>query len=526
MTFEQQAATLSRSEVAAFLAAHADLEASHAALLANFAELQQQLDWFKRQLFGPKSERRVVSPEVRQLWLDEMEPGDAEPVSEITVPEHRRRVSRPEPAADEGAIRFDDSVPVETVVIPNVEIPPAELDDYVEVSQKVTQRLAQRPGAYVVLRIVRTTMKRKSDGRFSCPPAPVSVLERSTADVSFLAGLLIDKVLYHLPLYRQHQRLAACGVHLARSTLTNYFHRSAELLAPIHEAQLASILEGDVVAMDETPIKAGRKKGKPRGKMRTGYYWPVHGDRDEVAFPFSPTRSHTVVPDLLKGFAGTLVSDGYAAYDRYAASMAGVVHAQCWVHVRRKFVEAEAMEPKRAGEALDLIGTLYDLETNTHALGDPEKILAHRREYSRPVVDAFFASLARAQEEEILLPTNPYTKAVSYAKEREAALRVFLDHPGVPLDTNHVERALRPVAVGRKNWMFCTTEVGAHYLGYVQGLLSTCRLQGVDPYTYLVDVLQRVQYHPASRVCELVPRLWKDHFADELYQSMLERASR
>jgi hypothetical protein len=259
--------------------------------------------------------------------------------------------------------------------------------------------------------------------------------------------------------------------------------------------------------------------------MRTGYFWPVYGDRDEVAFPFSPTRSHAVVPELLKGFSGKLVSDGYAAYDRYAGSMADVVHAQCWVHVRRKFVEAEAMEPTRAGEALDLIGALYDLETKAHTLGDPEKVLAHRREHSRPVVDAFFASLARAQEE-VLLPSNPYTKAVSYAQEREAALRVFLDHPGVPLDTNHVERALRPVAVGRKNWMFCTTEVGAHYLGYVQGLLSTCRLQGVDPYTYLVDVMQRVQYHPASRVNELIPRIWKEHFADQPFQSMLERASR
>lgn len=526
MTFEQQAATLSRSEVAAFLAAHADLEASHADLQVLHAELKQQLDWFKRQLFGPRSERRAVSPEARQLWLGEMEPDDTEPTLGITVPEHRRHVSRTKSEVAEGTIRFDDSVPVETVVIPNVEIPPGELGDYVEVSEKVTQRLAQRPGAYVVLRIVRRTLKRKSDGRFSCPPAPVSVLERSPADVSFLAGLLIDKVLYHLPLYRQHQRLAACGVRLARSTLTNYFHRSSELLGPIHAAHVASILEGDVVAMDETPIKAGRKKGKPRGKMKTGYFWPIYGDRDEVAFPFSPTRSHAVVPELLKGFSGTLVSDGYAAYDRYAGSMADVVHAQCWVHVRRKFVEAEAMEPRWAGEALDLIGTLYDLETRAQTLGEPEKVLAHRREHSRPVVDAIFESLGRAQEEEVLLPSNPYTKAVSYAKEREAALRVFLDHPGVPLDTNHVERSLRPVAVGRKNWMFCTTEVGAHYLGYVQGLLSTCRLHGVDPYTYLVDVLQRVQYHPASRVHELIPRLWKQHFADEPFQSMLERASR
>jgi len=226
------------------------------------------------------------------------------------------------------------------------------------------------------------------------------------------------------------------------------------------------------------------------------------------------------------GHVEKLVSDGYAAYDRYAEAMSDVVHAQCWVHVRRRFVEAEAMEPKLSGEALDLIGALYELEEEAKKLPSPEKVLAHRREHSRPVVEAFFEAIARATEEGVLLPSNPYTKAASYAAEREAALRVFLDQPGVPLDTNHVERELRSVAIGRKNWMFCTTEVGAKYLGYVRTLLSTCRLQGVDPFTYLVDVLQRVQYHPAKRVSELIPRLWKERFAAAPYQSMLEKATR
>jgi transposase len=419
-------------------------------------------------------------------------------------------------------------VPVETVLIPNVEVAAEEIEQYEVVGEKVTTRLAQRPAAYVVLRIVRRTLKRRSDGKFSCPPAPLSVLEKSPADVSFLAGLLIDKVLYHLPLYRQHQRLAGAGIHLARSTLTSYFHRAAALLEPIYQAQLDSILRSEVLAMDETPIRAGRKKDQPprRGMMKTGYFWPIYGDRDEVAFPFAPTRAQAVVREILEEFAGTLVSDGYKAYDKYAEAMAEVVHAQCWTHVRRKFVEAEAMEPKLAGEALDLIGQLYEEEEKARALGSPEKLLAHRREHSRPLVNTFFETIAQAKQANLLLPSNPFTKAVSYAEEREEALRVFLDHPGVQMDTNHVERALRPIAIGRKNWLFCTTEVGAQYLGYVQSLLSTCRLHGVDPYAYLVDVLQRVQFHPAKRVHELTPRVWTQHCAGDPYQSMLERASR
>ncbi len=410
-------------------------------------------------------------------------------------------------------------------MIPNLEIPADEMDQYEKIGEKVTERLAQRPAAYVVLRIVRPVFKHKTDETFSCPPAPITVLEKSVADVSFLAGMLIDKLAYHLPLYRQHQRLAASGVRIGRSTLTTYFHRAADLLGPIFAAQVESILASKVIAMDETPIKAGRKKGKPpnRGTMKTGYFWPVYGDRDEVAFVFSPTRAHAVVQEVLADYSGTLLSDGYEAYEKYAARRAGVVHAQCWAHVRRGFVDGEDVEPSLAGDALDRIGALYEQEASAAELDGPDAILAHRREHSRPIVDAFFAALEAAMDEHVLLPTSPFTKAARYALDRERALRVFLDDPAVAPDTNHLERTIRPVALGRKNWLFCTTEVGAEALGWVQSLIVTCRLHGVDPFAYLVDVLQRVAIHPAKNVHELTPREWKTRFAEEPLQSMLDR---
>lgn len=422
-------------------------------------------------------------------------------------------------------------MPVETIEIANVDVPAAELGNYTVVGEKITDRLAQRPGSYVVLRYVRKVLKHKgsSDGAFSCPPAPPAVLEKSTADVSFLAGLMIDKLTYHLPLYRQHQRLAAAGVRLGRSTLTTYFHRTADLLKPIYNAQLSSILESDVLAMDETRIKAGRKKQQApsRGKMKTGYFWPVYGDRDEVAFPFAPTRAHAVVEEILKGYVGKLLSDGYEAYDRYAEKTADVQLAHCWVHARRGFVEAEAVEPALVGEALALIGSLYEHDSRVRELRlTPDQIRTHRETHCTPIVDAFFASLTAALDEKALLPSNPFTKAARYALDRERSLRVFLEHPGVQMDTNHLERALRPIAIGRKNWIFCSTEVGAGYLGVVQSLLTTCRLHGIDPYTYLVDVLQRVQDHPARKVHELTPRLWRDHFANAPMRSDLDRLSR
>jgi hypothetical protein len=141
----------------------------------------------------------------------------------------------------------------------------------------------------------------------------------------------------------------------------------------------------------------------------------------------------------------------------------------------------------------------------------------------KPIVDEFFEWLKITLETKILLPRNPFTEAAGYALAREAALKVFLQFPAVPIDTNHLEREIRPIAVGRKNWLFCWTEVGAKYVGIFQSLLVTCRLHGVDPYTYLVDVLQRVDRHPASDVAALTPRLWKERFAADPLRSAVDR---
>ena len=178
------------------------LLASHQEITARVAELTRQLEWFKQQLFGEKSERRFVDPDSRQLALGEWRSTDA-PGTEITIAEHRRR-TRPAPTEEQSGddpVRFDESVPVEEIRLPH---PPID-DEHEIVSEKTTLRLAQKPAAYVVLKYIRPVVKRKADGVLTCPPAPASVLGKSVADVSLLACMVIDKFLYHLPLYRQHQ---------------------------------------------------------------------------------------------------------------------------------------------------------------------------------------------------------------------------------------------------------------------------------------------------------------------------------
>jgi hypothetical protein len=176
--------------------------------------------------------------------------------------------------------------------------------------------------------------------------------------------------------------------------------------------------------------------------------------------------------------------------------------------------------------ALDHIEGFYREEAYIRAHGlDAEAKLAHRGEVTKPLVENFFTWLKQTVLREVLLPSNPFGQAARYALEREAALKVFLADPAVPIDTNHLEREIRPIAMGRRNWLFCWTEVGARHVGILQSLLASGRLQGVDPYVYLVDVLQGSDTHPALDVHLLTPRLWKQHFAAQPLRSDLDRIS-
>jgi hypothetical protein len=262
--------------------------------------------------------------------------------------------------------------------------------------------------------------------------------------------------------------LAAAGIHPSRASLTQWVHRTAALPEPIYHALRLSILQSQVQAMDETPIKAG---WQAPGKLHTGYFWPVYGDQDEIACPYAASRAQSVVREALGQFCGVLLADGHPVYERYARTVNRIVHAQCWSHCRRRFVETAAIEPPLVAQALDFIGQLYHHEAHSRErrLSD-EVLLRFRAKQARPIVDAFFTWLIRTLREQVLCPTHPFTTAAQYALEWEAALRVFLEYPTVPLDTNHLEREIRAIAMGR-------------------------------------DVLQRIDTHPACDVHLLTPRL-------------------
>lgn len=476
------------------------------------AELQQRIDWFTKQIFGERSEKILHERgALEQLWLGVNQPPPNEAPC-TTVKAHPRQKGLKKVLEDdcgESGLRFNSTVPVEEKSLPPIGIEGLTPDQYEVIDTKVTERLCQRSGSYYVKRYLRPVVKIKESGELTTVPAPEAVFERSYADVTLLAGVLVDKFQYHLPLYRQHQRMAQAGVMVSRGSLTQWVLRSASLLKPIYQAVLASVLESKVLSMDETPLKAGVAE---KGKLHRGYIWALYGDKNEAAFLYSPTRAMSAIEELVKLFCGVLVTDGYTVYEKLCTIYENIELALCWAHTRREFFEAEQYEPMRCAKALELIGKLYAVEQEIRdAKLSDEKKQQYRVLHSREVVDAFFEWLKKEVAENALLPSNKFLKAAQYALERELGLRVYLSNPAVPIDTNHLEREVRPFPMGRKNWLFCWTEVGAEAVAIVQTLIACCKLHNISPFDYLVDVLTKIDSHPQSKVYELTPREWAEN---------------
>lgn len=466
-------------------------------------QLKFELYWLKRQLFGHKSEKQIPQDPKQGTLFDipETPPSDNSVTVKSFERTHRRK---PTDTSVENTIRFDESVPVDEEVILPDEVKGLLEDQYEVISEKVTDRLVQIPTQYRVKRTIRKTVKLIEEKTLHTAPAPVAIIERSFADVSFLTGMLVDKFQYHLPLYRQHQRLRYSGINISRSHLTRLLHRTLELLEPIYNAILSDITTSEVVCMDEIPIKAGRKIA---GKMNTAYFWTVLAE-NQVAFVYSSSRSYDNVSKILGAVCEKLVSDGFPAYDRYAEDRGDLVHGECWAHARRKFFEAKDFAPPECEKILSLIAYLFEVERD---LKDkpPDEILSVRREKSTVIIENIFEYLDELWLNQMVDRRGPLGQAIFYTRERKKSLSEFLDHPDMPISNNHVERAIRPVAIGRKNWLFCWSEVGAKYAAIAFTLIESCKMNKINPWEYIMDVLQRLDTHPAREVHLLTPKYWK-----------------
>jgi len=307
-----------------------------------------------------------------------------------------------------------------------------------------------------------------------------------------------------LPLYRQQAIYRREGVELSRVTMGDWVGKCAFLLKPIVAQMKADLLACGVLQSDDT----GVKYLDPPGPAKSGYFWAYVSGDGNVVYDFTTGRSRAGPTSFLAGYQGVLQVDGYTAYNEVFATES-IIHAACWAHVRRKFENALKTDPTEAALVLQKIQKLYRVEKEIRAMDPkpaPEQIAANRKHDSLPVIVELKEYLMTCRQQ--VLPKSRLGQAIEYAFGQWEWLETYIGDGRVDIDNNSCERAMRKVAVGRKNWLFAGSEQGGHNAAILYSVIETCARLGINPHEYLSDVLVRVGTHPQSRVAELTPRGW------------------
>jgi transposase len=380
------------------------------------------------------------------------------------------------------------------------------------IGENVSEMLDWIPAQLRVIRTNRPKYACRTCQKVVQAPAPERVIAGGLATPALLAQVLVSKYCDHTPLYRQSQIFARHGVDLPRSTLAGWVGGACWWLEALHERLAKNIFASDHLFADDTPLPV---LDPGRGRTKTGRLWVYAREQRPWGGPEPPAAVYLFAPDRkaerpvshLADFKGVLHVDGYAGFEQLAEKK-DVVLAACWSHSRRKFYEVvEATGSPVAAEALRRIAELYAIEADVRGQS-PAHRLAARHNHSKPIVDAMRLWF------EAQLPLVPgrstLADAIRCALSRWQGLTRFLHNGRIELDTNPVERAIRPVALGRKNHLFAGSDGGGHRWAVACSLIETCKLNGAEPYAYFHDVLSRmVDGHPINRLDELLPWAWK-----------------
>jgi len=485
-------------------------------LKAMVLDLRQQLDYFKRMLFGRRSEKLPGDPNQGLLFAspesqEEQTQEEASDDDEETSSRRRRTRHR-------GRRPLPDHLPRYTHEIhpPEEELTCPCCGERKSIfAQDVTEELDVVPAKFFVNRYVRHKYAcRKCEGYVSVGTLPPRPLDKGIPGPGFLAQVITSKYADHLPLYRQQQIYGRVGLKISRSTMCGWVSYVASLLSPIVEAMKRSVMTSHKVHTDDTPITVLDPSVKPIGS-RKGYMWVYISDHDDVVFEYTNSRRRDGPESFLKGYRGYLQADAFSGYDRIYAG-GEVIEVACFAHARRKFIDAQASHGTEVDRILELIGRLYTVERRAKAWGvSAKKLLAWRQRYSR-------RRLARLREELdrlslFILPRSPLGKAITYTLNNWKALRRYTEAAYLSIDNNHSERQIKQMVIGRKNWLFAGSEGGAENAAILFSVVVSCKLAGLDPFAYLRDVLMRIHTHPADRVDELVPREWGKRFGTQQF---------
>ena len=477
-----------------------------AALEKENALLRQKIDLLVRKLFGAKSER--LDPAQLLLLLQGMdEPRGKSP--EPVVAEVPRRSTVPSPPREREP-RLPEHLPViEEIIEP--EPVKAAPQDWRRIGEEVSERLDYEPARFLRRRTVRPKYVQRGvlDAVPIVATLPDSLLERSMVAPGLLAQIVVSKYCDHLPLHRQeaiywtrHQ------VWLPRQTMAEWVGLAAEWLQPIYQHIRHGVVSRGYLQVDETPI---RYLAPGHGKTKLGYLWTYGAPRGDVIFHWETSRAASCLENIIPAdFRGTIQCDGYEAYDCFAKRRGThIVLAGCLAHVRRKFYEAREQAPKVAGWFLRHFQNLYALEaTLRKTRAGPHLRQARRASASRPVLARLHRALVRLKTKHRFLPRSLMGKAIDYALNQWPALLVFLEDGRLEIDNNRIENAIRPTAVGKKNWLFIGEAQAGERSAILYTIIESCRRRGIDPFAYLRDVFTRLPKSTNWQLKDLTPEAW------------------
>ena len=374
------------------------------------------------------------------------------------------------------------------------------------IGEDVAEKLDYTPGSFTVERHIRGKWVCQSCETLIQAPVPAQVIDKGMPTSGLLTQVLIGKYLDHLPLYRQERIFERAGVAIPRSTLAQWVGQCGVALQPLVDALKAEMLTHSVLHADETPV-ALLNPGS--GKTDRAYLWAysigAHHPVKAVVYDFADSRAGSHARDFLGDWRGTLVCDDYAGYKALFSN--GITEAGCLAHARRKFFELQSQNQSLiAGDALGYLGQLYQIEREAAGL-PPEERQHLRQTRAKPIADQLHAWLSQQRQK---IPNGSATaKAIDYCLKRWAALTRYLSDGQIPIDNNWIENQIRPIALGRKNWLFAGSQRAGKRAAAIMSLIQSAKLNGHDPHAYLKDVLTRLPTQRASRIGELLPHRWR-----------------
>ena len=484
------------------------------ALQAKFELLSFQMEQLKRLVYGAKSERFIGAQSPEQLMLFAMPDAGEEPAT-VQVAAHEKKKSKPKnkPAR----LPLPEHLERKEIIIE----PEVDTKGMVKISEERTEILVYTPGELHVKVFVRPYYAPKAeqtlaeDAKKICiAPLPSRFIDKCVADATLLASIIVDKYVDHLPLYRTIGRFNRLGVSIPKSTMCGWLKQSADRLLPLYEKLVVLVLKANYLMIDETRMEvqikkppARRKKSK-KGKTHRGYYWSYLNVAEKLLFfEYNPSRSAANPMERLKDYEGTIQTDAYEVYDQVCKAYPHIIHYHCLNHARREFEKALANDKQLATHALQQFQILYAIERQAKENNwSAEQLHQVRQEKAKPVLEALYTWME--EESPKTLPKSPIGKAMGYMLKRKKTMMHYLSDGRLEIDTNPIENKIRPIAVGRKNYLFAGSHEAAQRGAIFYSFFACCVKHEVDPLEWLTDVMQRLADHPINKIEELLPHLW------------------